>query len=504
MRKFIIPKTTQESEFQHSRRLSIHRCDADGFKVQDVGAVENRFLSYFRYISFLAAMLVVGQLFAEDQKIYPVVVLGGGVGSLTSSLYLSRAGITPLVIEGASRGGAIAQSPKVQNWPGEVEISGMGLVEKIRDQAQFNGVQFLTEEVISVDFQKRPFTIVTRDLFNPEKTRVLKTNAAIIALGSRPNLLAVPGEQEYWTRGVYNCAVCDGALYRNQTVAIVGGGDAAVLEAEHLSNIAKKVFILVRKDKFRAFEERRLQELLVRPNVEVLYTTTVKEIQGIEEKVSQLIIVREGKEQILAVDALFLAIGSKPNSQLFAGQLEMDEQGYLLLKKDQETSIPGVFAIGDIVDPVYKQAIIAAGQGAIAACQAVQTVGNKNNAISTSSEASISKGDVTEITSLTHFQRELKDARTPIFVDFYANWCGPCKLLSPMFQTWAEDYAGKIKFLKVNVDQFEELAYSYQVTGMPTLLVLTNEGRLVDKKVGTQSIVQYVRSLDLKALNEKK
>lgn len=453
---------------------------------------------------FFTSTLIVAQLFAEDQEVYPVVVLGGGVGSLTSSLYLSRAGVTPLVIEGASRGGAIAQSPKVQNWPGELEISGMDLVEKIHSQAQSNGVQFLSEEVISVDFQDRPFIITTRDLFNPQKTRILKTNATIIALRSKPNLLSIPGENTYWTRGVYSCAVCDGALYKNKTVAIVGGGDAAVLEAEHLSNIAKKVFILVRKDKFRALEEKRLQNLLTRSNVTVLYTTTVKEIQGNGERVTQLLITREGKEQTLPIDALFLAIGSQPNSQLFAGQLEVDKQGYILLKRDQETSIPGVFAIGDIVDPVYKQAIVAAGQGAIAACQVVQTIGNKSEAISASAEAPIAKGEVIEVTSLTQFQKELKDSTTPIFVDFYANWCGPCKLLSPMFQTWAEDYAGKIKFLKVNVDHLEELAYSYQVTGMPTLLVLNHQGHLIDKKVGTQNIAQYVRTLDLKTLNERK
>lgn len=468
------------------------------------------------FLSFLLGLSSVNVLHAEEE-VYPVVVLGGGVGALTSAVYLGRAGITPLIIEGSIRGGAIAQSPRVQNWPGELEISGFDLIDKLYHQAEYNGAAILTEEVIAVDFQNRPFTLVTRDIFNPSKTKKILANSCIVALGSTPNLLSVPGEKLYWTHGVYNCAVCDGALYKNQKVAVVGGGDAAVLDAEHLANIASTVYVLVRKDRFKALEEKRLQELMTRPNVIVLFNTTVQEIQGDGEKVTNLIIHRNNVKESLNVSALFLAIGAKPNSQLFRDQLETDEQGYIVLKHDQETSVKGIFAIGDIVDPVYKQAVIAAGQGAIAACQVVQISSKveKNESIKEeiplvpsaasppsptlkkpTARSSSQIGQVIEIITLEQFQSELAKTTTPICIDFYATWCGPCRTLSPMIEKWAKEHAGKVRFLKINVTKNENLANLYKVKAMPTLVVLNKEGKEITKRVGTQEITQYVNRTD--------
>jgi thioredoxin reductase (NADPH) len=456
------------------------------------------------FFSLLIGLMSFVQMCAEE--VYPVVILGGGVGALTSAIYLGRAGITPLVIEGPKKGGAIAQSPHVQNWPGEIQISGLDLVDKIYNQAEYNGAHFIAEEVIAVDFRHHPFTITLRDLFTPAKTRKIFTNACIIAMGSNPNLLGVPGEELYWTRGVYNCAVCDGALYKNKVVAIVGGGDAAILEAEHLANITEKVYILVRKDKFRALEEKRLQELIKRANVEVLFNTTVQEIQGDGEKVTHLVIRQSDKKCTLDVAALFLAIGAKPNSEIFHDQLEMDTQGYILLKNDQETSIKGVFAIGDIVDPIYKQAVIAAGQGAIAACQVTQKTGKSTEPTQTATSGSSSadasspklqKGKAIEIVSLEHFKKEVRLGSTPIFIDFYATWCGPCRTLGPMIDKWAKEYAGKARFFKVNVDNQEEIVDLFNIRAMPTLVVLNKEGKEVSKKIGTQEIVQFMNKIDL-------
>ncbi|MES2344865.1 MAG: FAD-dependent oxidoreductase [Chlamydiota bacterium] len=448
------------------------------------------------------------------EEVYPVVILGGGIGALTSAIYLGRAGITPLVVEGQKRGGAIFQSPHVQNWPGEIEISGPDLIDKIHAQAEYNGARILIEEAMSVDLQQYPFMIIIRDPFTPGQTRKIFTNSCIIAMGSNPNLLGIPGEDFYWTRGVYNCAVCDGSLYKNQIVAVVGGGDAAILEAEHLANIAQKVYILVRKDKFRALEEKRLQALIKRTNVEVLFNTTVQEVQGDGQKVTHLILDQANKKSSLNVAALFLAIGAKPNSEIFQGQLEMDEQGYILLKHDQETSIKGVFAVGDIVDPVYKQAVIAAGQGAIAACQVVQKIGAPVNIASSlapvlapqppASAKALSpplstalSGSVVEIASLEQFKNEVNLGTTPLFLDFYATWCGPCKTLSPMVDKWAKEYAGKVRFFKINVDTQEEIVHLFNIRSMPTVVILNKNGKEVARKIGTQEIVQMVKKNDL-------
>lgn len=451
-------------------------------------------------LSLLLGMITLIQ--ARADEIYPVVILGGGVGALTSALYLGRSGISPLLVEGANPGGALAQSPRVQNWPGEIEISGLDLIEKMHAQAQLNGTHFLQEEVINVDFQQRPFTITTRNLFDPTQTRKILANACVVATGSKPNFLNIPGENTYWTRGVYNCAVCDGALYKDQVIAIVGGGDAAVLEAEHLAHIGKKIYLIVRKDSFRAKEELRVKELLTRSNVEVLFNTTVQEVRGDGHKVSHLILNKNGTRHSLDVNALFLAIGAKPNSELFQGQLEMDSQGYVVLKKDQETSVKGVFAIGDIVDPTYKQAVIAAGQGAIASCQVVQSLGSKSvkdapvASAPVVAEPPLILDEVIEIVGYEHFKREVKNANLPVIVDFYATWCGPCKTLSPLFAGWAKEYAGKVKFLKVNVDRNNELVQRYGIASMPTVILVDKTGKSLAKKVGGQEIALFMKKFD--------
>ncbi len=310
----------------------------------------------------------------------PVVVLGGGVGALTSALYLSRAGLQPIVIEGPQPGGLITQSHAVQNWPGEFEITGHELAEKVRKQAEMNGVRFYRETVTKVDFSKRPFQITTRSL-DDETERTLQVESVVIAMGTKPNHLGVPGEtglDGYWGRGVTNCAICDGNLYRDAVVGVVGGGDAAVLEGLYLSNIAKQVNLFVRKDSFKGVEGKRLEALLSKSNVKVFFDTTVEEIKGDGAKVTSVALKTKNKElQNLPLDGLFLAIGSTPNTQIFKGALDLDPQGYISLKKDQETSVAGVYAIGDIVDPVFKQAISAAGDGAKAALQMQQYLSDR-------------------------------------------------------------------------------------------------------------------------------
>lgn len=304
----------------------------------------------------------------------PVVVLGGGVGSLTSALYLGRAGLTPLIIEGPTPGGLLTQSHSVQNWPGILEIAGMQLTDSMREQAEVSGARFVKEEVIGVDFSKKPLRITTRTLDGKRTVRHYEAASCIIAMGTKPNFLNIPGEQTYWGRGVTNCAICDGALYKGKIVGVVGGGDAAVLEALYLANIAKEVHVFVRKDSLKAGEEQRIQKLRTMPNVRFHFNTRVEEVKGDSDGVTGVILRTGSKKSDFALDGLFLAIGSTPNSALFQKELKLDERGYILLRKDQETSVPGVYAIGDIVDPVYKQAVCAAGDGAKAALQAQQYV----------------------------------------------------------------------------------------------------------------------------------
>ncbi len=454
-------------------------------------------------VSFTGTLFSSGQDIISKERPHSAVILGGGVGALTSALYLGRAGMTPVVIEGAQPGGLLTQSHSVQNWPGEMEIEGTALTDRIRRQVEENGAIFLREEVIGIDFSKRPFTITTRSVDDPEQIRTIQAESCIIAMGTQPNYLGIPGEtgaNGYWGKGVTNCAICDGNLYKGQIVGVVGGGDAAVLEALYLSNIAKEVHVFVRKGNLRAYEEKRIETLLARPNVKIHYNTTVEAIKGDGYKVQEVVLKNGKKLNSFPLDGLFLAIGSKPNSKLFKGILKMDEQGYILLKKDQQTSIEGVYAIGDIVDPVYKQAISAAGDGAKAALAAQQFISDRENGLAAKKEKKkvqetvATAISVIEIESQEQFEAELK-SDIPVVIDFYASWCGPCKRISPLMESSATTLNGKVKFLKVNVDNLSEISKNYDIKAMPTVLLLDPKGDVVDRKVGTDEIMSLLKQL---------
>jgi thioredoxin reductase (NADPH) len=449
----------------------------------------------------MSLFLSLGTLKAEPVE--PVVILGGGVGSLTSSLYLGRAGISPLVIEGPTPGGLLTQSHAVQNWPGVLEIEGAQLTEKMREQAVANGARFLSEEVIAVDFSKSPFTITTRALNGSNDTHKILAQSCIIAMGTKSNYLGVPGEQTYWGKGVSNCAVCDGALYKDQVIGIVGGGDAAVLEASYLANIAKEVHVFVRKDRLKAIEEKRLDTLLENPKVKFHYNTSVQEIKGDGIGVTGVTLKQGQKETPFKLDALFLAIGSTPNTAVFTNALKLDQRGYIVLEKDQETSVAGVYAIGDIVDPVYKQAVSAAGDGAKAAMQASQYIADKgtDRMIAKSAPKRAEKAaqkEMIEIKSAEQFKKELGLSDVPVVVDFYATWCGPCKQVAPALETSANKLAGKVKFLKVNVDKLSDLSSSYNIRAMPTVLLFDAKGKEQARKVGPAQIQDLLHELQEK------
>ncbi len=474
--------------------------------------MRNRLCNLFLCLTALSISLNAGSLAPSEQtqksrmeishsvveEVYPAVVLGSGVGALTAAIYLQRAGIDTLVIEGKTPGGTIIQSHLVQNWPGEMGISGQSLVDKIHEQAKTNGAQFLAEEVISVDFSTQPYTIVTRDLYRKGNIRKIKANSCIIGLGSSPNRLGVTGEQEkggYWAKGIYTCATCDGALYKNKTVAVVGGGDSALIEADYLSNLAKQVYIIVRSSEFHHLEEVRKNALLQKPNIKVLYNTQVEEIQGNGKKVTHLLLNERNEKKSVAIDAVFLAIGSKPNSFLFADQLDIDEQGYIVLKNGQETSKKGIFAIGDIVDRENKQAITAAGDGAKAAIQAeryLSSMGPSKIKIHKVGHVLAASAALTELTKESDFEPLLQGSN--LIVEFYSPSCGPCKKLAPIFEAAAQDHADQYRFIKVNISEFSELAQKYDIFGVPTVVHFKN-GTEVERKTGVDSIQELLDKL---------
>jgi thioredoxin reductase (NADPH) len=298
---------------------------------------------------------------APDQEL---IIIGGGPAGFTAAVYAARADLKPLVLVGPAPGGQAATTEKMENFPGFPEgIGGQALASLIQEQAEGFGARLVYDEVIAVDFSQRPFKIKTYE-------REYTAQAVIIATGAKPRRLGVPGEAKFIGRGVSFCATCDGFFYRDKTVVVVGGGDSAMDESQFLSKFARKVYIVHRRDKFRA-TKHLVDRALANPKIEFILNTVVEEILG-EDKVTgvRLRRVDTGEVSDLAADGVFVYIGLDPNTKLFEGQIALDDQKYIITDKRQRTNIPGVFAAGDVQDPDFRQVVIAAGTGAAAAIAA--------------------------------------------------------------------------------------------------------------------------------------
>jgi len=298
------------------------------------------------------------------EDIYDVIIIGSGPAGLTAAIYAGRAELKTLIIAGVKYGGQLMDTTVIENYPGFPEgIKGSELIEKMIAQAQKFNAQIVFEDALKVELQEK-----IKKVYTFEKEYQAKT--VILALGANPRKLNVTGEEKLWGKGVSACVVCDGALFKNKEVAVVGGGDSAMEEASFLTNFASKVYLIHRRDSFRAAVSMQ-KKVLNNPKIEILYNSEIEEIIG-EEKIEALKIKNNQNQssKLLKVDGLFLAIGHIPNTQILQGQLELDEDGYITTKNDVETSIAGVFASGDIKDKAYKQIVTATSGGAIAALKA--------------------------------------------------------------------------------------------------------------------------------------
>lgn len=298
-----------------------------------------------------------------------VLIIGSGPAGYTAAIYASRSNLMPVLYEGDQPGGQLTQTTEVENFPGYPEgVQGMEMMEHLRAQAARFGAEILSRKITEVDFSKRPFKCVD------EKGDEIFAESVIISTGATAKYLGLPDEEKYRGLGVSACATCDGFFYRKKNVAVVGGGDTACEEALYLSSLAKKVYLIVRKDYLRASKvmKNRVEE---RDNIEVLYNCNTVGLFG-EDGVEGAHLVRNlGKSDEtnfdIEIDGFFLAIGHNPNTELFRGQIDLDENGYIKVEgASTKTNVPGVFAAGDVADPVYQQAVVAAGMGCKAALDA--------------------------------------------------------------------------------------------------------------------------------------
>ena len=296
-----------------------------------------------------------------------VIIIGSGPAGDTAALYSARADLGPLVIDGATPGGQLTITTEVENYPGFPDgIQGPDLMMNFRSQAERFGARYENGTVTSVDLSNRPFKIEVDE----EKTFFAKT--VIIASGAEAKLLGLPNEMELMGRGVSACATCDGFFFRDKEVIVVGGGDTAMEESAFLTRYANKVHIVHRRNELRA--SRIMQErAFSNPKINFIWDTTLEEILGIDEgevKGAKLRNLNTSETSTMAIDGIFLAIGHKPNTDPFIGQIDINDEGYIVTNNGTKTNIPGVFACGDVQDWVYRQAITAAGTGCMAAIDA--------------------------------------------------------------------------------------------------------------------------------------
>jgi thioredoxin reductase (NADPH) len=301
----------------------------------------------------------------NENEVREVIIIGGAVAGYTAALYTARANMNPLVIEGLSWGGQLMITSDVENYPGYPGgVMGPEMMQDFRRQADRFGAEFITDDATRVDFSERPFRVwVGEDEYRAE--------TVIIATGANARQLGLESEKRLQGRGVSYCAVCDAAFFKDQDVVVVGGGDSAMEEATFLAKFADKVIIVHRRDVFRAssimFDRAQASD-----KIEFVTDSVVEEVLG-EDRVTGVVVrnVKTDEQTEIPADAFFVAIGHDPTTQLFRGQIDMDESGYIVTKgKTSETNVEGVFAVGDVQDHVYRQAVTAAGSGCMGALDA--------------------------------------------------------------------------------------------------------------------------------------
>jgi thioredoxin reductase (NADPH) len=303
-----------------------------------------------------------------------VLIIGSGPAGYTAGIYASRAGLNPIIVSGPEIGGQLTLSEEVENYPGFVSsVRGQDLMDTIKKQTLDLGVKIITDKIVEVDFNNYPFEC------SSENNNIFYAHSIIIATGSSAKWLEIDSEKQFRGFGVSVCATCDGFFYRGKDVAVVGGGNTAAEETLYLTNFAKSVTLIHRRDELRA--EKTLQEKLKKhPKINIKFDVVVEKVIGQENpnSVTGLILknVKTDKTEEIKVDGLFVAIGHRPNTEIFRNQLDLDKNGYIITKPDScATNVDGVFAAGDVKDPEFRQAIIAAGSGAMAAIEATRWLG---------------------------------------------------------------------------------------------------------------------------------
>ncbi|MFN3925868.1 MAG: thioredoxin-disulfide reductase [Pseudanabaenaceae cyanobacterium] len=426
-----------------------------------------------------------------------VVIIGSGPAGLTAAIYAGRANLKPLVFEGLQAGGIpggqLMTTTEVENFPGFGKgIMGPELMRQMRIQAEHCGAELITEDVIAVDLQQRPFTVRSN-------TVEVQAHSVIIATGATAKRLHLPHEADFWNKGISACAICDGAspLFRGVELAVVGGGDTAAEEAIFLTKYGTKVHMLVRRDQMRASKVMQ-ERVLSHPKIQVHWHTQPVDVEGngrltgvrVQNTLTQ-------EEWLLPVGGLFYAIGHKPNTDLFVGQVALDEAGYIITHgKSTCTNIEGVFACGDVQDHEYRQAVTAAGTGCMAALDAERWLSAQGLLVDTETVVkTVETAEVAQTAKPTIDPSQITDDQTYyegsiplrklyhetdklLVVVYTAPTCGPCHVLKPILKKVTDEFLGKICVVYIDITVDSEIAEAAGVIGTPTIQFFKQKEKL--------------------------
>ncbi len=438
-----------------------------------------------------------------------LVIIGSGPAGYTAAIYAGRANMKPVMFEGYQMGGIpggqLMTTTEVENFPGFPEgITGPQLMDRMKAQAVRWGAELYTEDVITVDLSQRPFTVRSEE-------REFKTHSIVIATGATAKRLNLPSEATYWSNGISACAICDGAspIFKNTELVVIGGGDTAAEEAVYLTKFATHVHLLVRRDQMRASKAMQ-QRVLDHDKITVYWNTEAVDVYG-NGKMEGVRVKnhKTNEEREIPAGGLFYAIGHTPNTQIFQGQIELDQTGYIVTKPDSvETNVEGVYAVGDVQDHEFRQAITAAGSGCMGAMLAERWLAahglaqefkqSETEETVTESEPAedIADTESTFDVAQTHhvgeyaLRRLFHESDRLIMVKYSAPTCGPCHSLKPILKKVVDEFDGKIHYVEIDIEEDPKIAEQAGVTGTPTIQFFKDKGLLQELK-GVKPKSQY-------------
>ena len=438
-------------------------------------------------------------LLASYDNLIPVAIIGSGPAGLSAATYTGRSNVFTVVFQGKQRGGQLMGTSYVENWPGIPQMLGPDLMNGALEQAKKSGAVTVAESIVDIDVSSWPYTLST------ESGMKIHALTVIFAMGATPKRKDIPGENEYWGRGVSTCAICDAPFYKNSDVVIIGGGDSAAEEALQLASYAEHITLLVRGDTMRASPAMQ-QRVAAYKNINIRYNTDITRIIGDAHFVTHIELVTKGTEKsIMPIDGVFLAIGHSPNTTFIRDAVTCDNNGYIVLQKQQETSKKGIFAAGDVVDYRYRQAGVAAGDGIKAALDALsflRDIGINDYFLDQLKphffvpEQEGERKQLPAISTKKELNNLLK-THTTVVLDFFTPTCHSCMQLLPAVESAAALLADKVYFAKVDASLSLELAEYLVVPKVPTLIVF-NHGSLAarSKEVMTkQELLDFLQKI---------